>query len=256
MPFVPVPTRQSLAAIVTVMNEERTLPDVLEQLNRLPLDEIVVVMNGTTDGSFSVARRASNAVIVHFPQPLGHDVGRAVGAKLARSDLLLFLDGDIPVGAEQLVPFVAVLAAGADIALNDISPNIGPFGERDAVTVMKEFLNRALGRPDLQANSLTAVPHAMSRKALETIGYKNLIVPPLAQSIAIRRGLKIECAASVDVVTRNRIKTWNAGDNNPVSRLIVGDHVEALSALTREAGSRLDFPDSMRVRRAAGGSGP
>ena len=85
-----------------------------------------------------------------------------------------------------------------------------------------------LGRDDLEANSLTAVPHAMTRQALESIGYANLSVPPRAQTLAIRQGLRIEAVQTVDVLSVNRRRKTNRGKDNPVAKLIIGDHIEAL----------------------------
>ena len=244
-----LPTDKTVAAIVMVMNEKDTILQVIEQLQRMPLHEMIFVVNGSTDESFEMIRNQSDATIVHYQHALGHDVGRAIGAKLADSDILLFLDGDLPVMAEHLVPFIDAIDRGTDIALNNISPYIGLFSGRDAVTTVKEFLNRSMSRGDLEANSLTAVPHAMRKEAAGMIGYGNLAIPPKAQVIAIEKGLSINAPASVDVITRNRIRTRNVGPNNVVSDMIIGDHIEALKAAIDSKGSRLSFPDQIRHRQ-------
>lgn len=250
---VPVPTAKSVAAVMTVMNEAATLDRLLRQLDRLHLTEKIVVINGSTDGSFAVAKQ-HGAIVYHDPEPLGHDVGRAIGARLSKADIVLFLDGDIPVVAEQLLPFIDAVNRGADIALNNVKPYMGPIRRWDAVTVMKEFMNRCLGRSDLSANSLTAVPHAISRKALEAIGVKRLSVPPVAQAAAILEGLKVNAPASVNVFARNKVRRSNTGPSNPVSQLIVGDHIEALQMIRESRGTRMGYPDSMRNRAKLGGA--
>jgi glycosyltransferase involved in cell wall biosynthesis len=247
-----VPTRKSIGAVITAMNEEKAIPGVLEQLGRLPLDETVVVVNGSADHTFWSARNLSGGIVVHYMRPLGHDVGRAIGAKLIRSDIVLFLDGDFPIYAEHLVPYIHAVERGADVALNDITPYIDVFAGRDPVTIVKEMLNRSLGREDLHANSLTAVPHALSRKAIDTIGCANLMVPPKAQALAVRNGLRIETAMSVDVISKNRVRDKNSGRDNAVSHLIIGDHLEALELLMRTDGARLHSADHIRNRKVLG----
>jgi hypothetical protein len=251
--FVLTGTEKTTAAIVSVMNEEKTIASVLGQLNRIPLHEIIVVVNGSSDASFAIARNVSDAVIVRFPEPLGHDVGRTVGAKLSTADILLFIDGDFPILAEHLSPFIQAIDRGYDIALNNITPYLHRFNTWDGVTVIKKFLNVSLSRPDLQANSLTAVPHALSRKAVETIGCQNLYIPPKALSIAVLRQLKICSPMSVDVITSNRLRRQNTGAANPVSEMITGDHLEALSLAMRHLGARLSFHDEIRKRLTEGG---
>ncbi|MFD0710688.1 glycosyltransferase family 2 protein [Paenibacillus sp. GCM10027626] len=244
-----LPTDKTVAAIVTVMNEKDTIPSVLEQLHRLPLHEMIFIVNGSTDESFEMLRNQSRATIVHYHHALGHDVGRAIGAKLAESEILLFLDGDFPVFAEHLLPFIAAIGQGADIALNNISPYIGLFSNRDDVTIVKEFINRSMARADLGANSLTAIPHAMKKQAAQLIGYANLAVPPKAQVLAIQQGLKINSPASVDVISTNRQRKRNVGRSNAVSELIIGDHIEALKTAFDMRGPRMSFPDRIRNRQ-------
>jgi glycosyltransferase involved in cell wall biosynthesis len=248
-----LPTSRPTAAIISVMNEERTIAATLGQLNRLPLDEIIVVVNGSSDGTLDKIRQTSQAVIVHYPEPLGYDVGRAVGAKLSTADILLFVDGDFPIAAERLVPFIGSVANGADVALNDISPFLPIFAKWDNVTIMKRFLNVSLSRPELGASSLTAVPHALSRQAMERIGIDSLAVPPKAHAAAIAEGLRIELPASINVIAPNKRRGNNKGSSSPVSKLIVGDHVEALHSAMGRYGKRLAFRDHRRKRQHAGG---
>ena len=251
--FVPLTTKHTAAAVVTVMNEEAALPEVIKQLRRLPITELVCVVNGSTDGSFAIARSDPEAIVLHYPAPLGHDVGRAAGARLTTADTVIFLDGDFAVAAEQLVPFFHAVAGGMDIALNDITPFLGVFRKWDHVTMMKSFLNRSINRPDLRANSLTAVPHAVSRRALDELGCRTLTVPPVALQSAAANGLRIGSPCSVDVVTKNKVRSINSGEANTVSKLIVGDHIEALGSAIRTGGERLGNADHIRRRSAAGG---
>ncbi len=252
--MVPLPTDKRVGVIVSVKNEAGTLAPVLRELSRLPLHELIVVVNGSTDASLALARNVPMATVVHYESPIGHDVGRAVGAKLATSDILVFVDADFTIQAEKLVPFIAAVHRGMDVALNNITPNLKSFPLRDRVTRMKEFLNLIVRRPDLQANSMTAVPHALSRRALDAIGYQQLMVPPKAQVAAILKGLAVGAPGNVEVLKANRHKAENVGSHNAVSDLIMGDHLEALQFAMAELGERLWFPDYSRRRDMLGGA--
>jgi PII-like signaling protein len=243
-----LPTSKTVAVVISVMNEEATVMNVLNELQRLPLDEIVVVVNGSRDATFQKVRGGSKALIVYYPEPLGYDVGRVIGSRLTSSDIIIYVDGDVPVDAEQLLPFIAAIDQGSDVALNHITPFLHLFSDWDGVSIVKQFMNKAMGRSDLGANSLTAVPHALSRKALETIGIEHLMVPPQAQMLAIAKGLVVSAPWSVDVITTNRVNKRNAGIRNSVSDMIIGDHIEALHAAQELGGARLAFPDLIRKR--------
>lgn len=252
-PKVYSPLGKTVAAVITAKNEEKSILEVIRQAEQLPLDELIVIVNGSNDGTFHAARSSPHAVILHLPEALGHDVGRSIGAKIARSDIVLFLDGDFSIPAGRLMPFIQAVAAGQDVVLNNITPYISLFPRQDKVTKIKQFFNRVMGRADLFANSLTAVPHALSRKALETIGYQHLMIPPKAMAMALKSGLKISAPASVDVISKNRQTRLNGGVHNVVADLIIGDHLEALQWAMQGNGERLEFPDHVRNRTFVGG---
>src|SRR5690606_31789704 len=79
--WVMLPTGQSVAVVITAMNEADTLGPLLKQMRRLPLSEKIVVINGSSDDSFTMAHD-EGATVIYYPEALGHDVGRAVGARL------------------------------------------------------------------------------------------------------------------------------------------------------------------------------
>lgn len=237
--FLPLPIQKTSSAILCASNEEYTLPLVIAQLKRLPLDEIIVILNGCHDDSYNKIEQDERIIIVHYKERLGHDVGRSIGAKLATGDILLFVDGDLTLKAEQLALFLLAVNNGIDVALNDLSPFLPKFVFQDQVTRMKSFLNITLGRGDLGASSLTAVPHAISRKALSEVGVTSLMVPPKAQALAMMKNLSVANVASVDVVKGNRLREGNIGHGNKVARLIIGDNVEALDEVMRLGGTRL-----------------
>ncbi|WP_232436758.1 glycosyltransferase family 2 protein [Paenibacillus senegalimassiliensis] len=239
--WIPLPLQGTVTAIVTASNEEKTLPAVLAELRKLPLREIIIVLNGCEDGSFAAVDQDPRITRLSFPQRLGHDVGRAVGASVASGDILLFTDGDICVPAEELAAFILAVDRGEDLVLNDLTPYLPAFAGQDEVTRCKVFLNHALGRPDLRANSLTAVPHAMSRRAVQAVGTAALLVPPKAQAMVLARGLAASAPVSVDVIRSNRVRSGNSGAGNAVAQMIIGDHVEALGEVMKTEGVRLSF---------------
>lgn len=232
----------SVSVIIPVWNEHRTISRVLQQVRGIhPQVEIIVVSNGSTDGTKELAEKAGVKVI-SFAKPLGHDVGRAIGAKEAKGEIILFIDGDIVIPTRQLIPFVQAIKNGVDVALNSYS---GPIGKKKvhSVVLSKHVLNEVLFRPDLAGASLTTIPHALSRHALESIGIDNLAVPPKAHAIAVHKGLHVKPVYFVNVGKPNPIRR-TLYKKDPLESLIVGDHLEALNWLfqgTNERGNRTDL---------------
>ncbi|WP_258279934.1 glycosyltransferase [Paenibacillus sp. SC116] len=243
-----LPTSVKLGAVLCAYNEQDCIAATLKQLARLPLDEIAIVVNGSVDRTFELARKSlPEAIVVHFEKPLGHDVGRAIGAKMLQVDAVLFTDCDFMIDAEQLGAYLWSVVSGVDVALNDIRPFLDRFEQQDGISYCKQWVNQELGRPDLAMNSMTAIPHALSSKAIHTIGYEALCVPPRAHALAVLHGLNVQTACAVDVITQNRLRTTNIGIGNPVAQLIIGDHMEALEAVWNWKRDELNAVQSVRA---------
>lgn len=235
-----------VSVIIPVMNEARTLGHVLRQASRVhPQTEVIVISNGSKDGSRELAARMG-AKVISYDRPLGHDVGRSIGAKHARGAILLFTDGDIVIGAGDLIPLVQAVASGVDVALNQYR---GPADKHEvhSVVLAKHTLNCLVSRPDLQGASMTTIPHAISRRALDVIGADALAVPPLAHAIACHSGLNVRGVHDIEVGRANprRRRTKN-GD--PLERLIFGDHLEAIRRLIDMTDDRGGKSDLTRIR--------
>lgn len=244
VPLTPLKSRVS--AVVSAGNHAATLTGVLQELKRLPLHEIVVVIHGSEDDSYSIARSAAGVIVIHLPEQMGQDAVRGFGAKVSTGNVVLFLNGDFAVPASQLYAFLAAADRGVEVALNDITPLLPPFAEQNEQLRCQAFLNRMLKRDDLGANSLTVLPYALSRRAIETIGYENLAVPPKAQALAIQRGLRVESVHTVDVLS-GRIGSDAAQE---AAGQIIGDHIEAVTEVMKEQGSRLHWGQVSRQELA------
>jgi glycosyltransferase involved in cell wall biosynthesis len=237
----------AVSVIIPVMNERRTIRRVIREAQRIhDRVEVIVVVNGSTDGSAAIARR-SGAHVIEYDEQLGHDVGRSIGASKANGQVLLFIDGDMVIPAAALKPFVHAVHSGeTDVALNDYS---GPTNKSavHSVVLAKHALNVLLNRPDLNGTSMTAVPHAISRRALETIGVDALSVPPLAHAKAIKLGLRVSAVRHINVGKLNLPRVGRER-TNPLALLIVGDHLEAIDWLMQQTDARGGFTDSQRKR--------
>lgn len=206
---------------------------------------MIVVANGSTDGTARVAE-ALGAKVLQFPEPLGHDVGRSIGAKEAKGRIILFTDGDIVIPAKDMMPLVKAVENGVDIALNSY---LGPTDKMSVhgVVLAKHALNIALSRPELKGASMTTVPHALSRRAIAEIGWEQLAVPPKAQAIGICKGLDVRAVHYIEVGRTNPKRRRRPG-HDPLEGLIVGDHLEALDWYIRATDERGSKPDLTRAR--------
>lgn len=230
---------KQLSIIIPAQNEESTIKEVILEARKIEPKEIIVVINGSTDQTEAIAKQSGATVIV-YEERLGHDVGRAIGAQEATGDILLFIDADFAIPAKDLHPLTQAVADGVDMVLNDLNLNLRfPLY---IVNLYKYMLNIACNRKDLGVGSTIAVPHAISRKCLEGIGWDTLHTACVAQVKAILEGYKVECVHFVDVMKPNRIRPnehFATVGHPPAVLRITGDHVEGFSYLLKNR----DFKD-------------
>jgi len=96
----------SVSAVIVTWNRRDALEIVLDRLSELAVDEVVVVDNGSEDGTAELARsRGGNVRVLEQGENLGI-AGRNRGAEAASGELLLMLDDDaypLPGAVEALV---------------------------------------------------------------------------------------------------------------------------------------------------------
>ncbi|HEX4962572.1 MAG TPA: glycosyltransferase family 2 protein [Thermoanaerobaculia bacterium] len=84
-----------VAAIVPAYNEAATLSEVLSVLKATPaIDEILVVSDGSTDGTVAIAR-SQGLRTIHLRENQGKGRAMAIGVAHTEAPILLFVDGDI-----------------------------------------------------------------------------------------------------------------------------------------------------------------
>ncbi len=96
-----------VAAIIPAFNEAERIAAVLDPLLSSPVvDEVVVVDDGSTDGTAAVAERYA-VRLVRLPENRGKAAAMAAGVEASQGDVLLFLDADLtgltPSHVERLV---------------------------------------------------------------------------------------------------------------------------------------------------------
>lgn len=232
--------------VISAQNDATTIAQAVAQAMAARADEVVVVVGGSTDGTPEVAR-AAGAKVHQGPSPLGHDVAKAIGAKLAQGQTVVFLSADIVVPVRDLSPFFYAVENGVDVALNDLNWRHRTVPAYDWISLSKGVLNRLAGRQDLGLASLTTVPYALSHTALEEL-LPYLAVPPLAQVIAILRGLQVRPVHTVDIAPKQPRPGAIGAGLAPAENLILGDYLEGLGLLLQSRGPRGAFTDLARRR--------
>lgn len=135
----------SVTAIVCAFNEEHTIFGVLQALSQSPyLDEIIVINDGSTDGTSAVLKAFKHNTRIHvieFSENKGKGSAMAQGIRRSNGDILLFVDADlVNLDMQHVVEIIRPLLVGkAEMVvghptMNNVMDNLDPFkqlaGER------------------------------------------------------------------------------------------------------------------------------
>jgi hypothetical protein len=235
------------AAVIPAQNEESQVGSVIRNLLQLPLDVLIPVVNGCYDQTLQVCLSVPSSKIytVYFPEPLGIDVPRAIGAHYAKElnvKGVLFIDGDMTGNfIRSLEQLILSLELGIDCALTNCYPyiyNRNMLAKK--VLRYRELVNRKMNLfEQLGLASLSHGPHAVSQKLLQTIPVESLAIPPVELAVAKENNLSIEVATAIPHHhLGSPVKSLYHA--TMIAYTIIGDCIEALAILDNSPRSRYE----------------
>lgn len=188
---------------IPAWNEEENLPAVLDELQvGLPGVDVLVVDDGSTDGTAAVARH-HGAQVLSFGENRGLQEGIAAGYAYANDQGFAFVgrvdaDGQHPV--DELARLLEIVRSGeADVAVGSrfaSGDGYEPYryepspARRFGTAVLRRAVRAALGRPFLDA---TSGMYAANRHALPALGVPYTSGAPEVESLLRLReaGLRV-----------------------------------------------------------------
>jgi glycosyltransferase involved in cell wall biosynthesis len=140
----PPVARPGVSVVIPCLNEAETISECIRRAQAALDDhglagEVVVVDNGSEDGSAALAR-AAGARVVSEPRR-GYGSAYLAGFAAAQGDYLVMADADLTYDFDDIPRFVAELEAGADLVMGDRMDNIHPGA--------MPWLHRYVGNPVL-----------------------------------------------------------------------------------------------------------
>lgn len=109
------PGFEAFSIIIPAFNEEEGIAHTLTALcedARLSHAEIIVVDDGSTDGTAAVVRSFSRVKLVQHPFNRGYGAAIATGSRASRGDYIVWFDGDGQHRVEDLLSICGELATG------------------------------------------------------------------------------------------------------------------------------------------------
>ena len=145
---VSAPSSTSVSVVIPCLNEAETIAECVT-IARAVLDEsgftgeVIVVDNGSTDGSGNLAR-AAGAVVVDEPRR-GYGSAYLAGLAAARGDYIVMVDADLTYDFREIPSFVKELEDGAELVVGNrmggLQPGAMPWLSRIGNPILSGFLN-------------------------------------------------------------------------------------------------------------------
>ncbi len=167
-----LPPDQRLLVIIPALNEEASLPRVIQQLHAAaPSADIVVINDGSRDNTAQVAEQAG-AFVVSLPYNLGIGAAMQTGFKFASRgnyDYAIQVDGDGQHDPNEMSEILGpVLAGQADVVAGaryiEDRGYITPKLRRLGIIILANLISLAVGR---QVTDPTSGFRASNRRAIE-----------------------------------------------------------------------------------------
>lgn len=104
-----------IGVVVPALNEERNLPIVLKELQRMGIDDILVIDGNSKDRTVEVAKDFGVNVIFQNGSGKGNAVCQVFSNGYLNADALVLLDADGSMRPSEIPLLVKGLASGADL---------------------------------------------------------------------------------------------------------------------------------------------
>ncbi len=192
-PVHTLPNRESASVVIPNWNGrdllEKYLPSVLEALRGHPNNEVIVVDNGSSDGSAELVRaRFPEVRLLALDRNLGFGGGSNLGFREAKNDIVVLLNSDMRVAPDFLRPLLDcfdapdVFGVGCQIFFSD--PNkvrqetgLTQSWWQDGVLRVRHRLDETIHRPFPAAYPGGGSSAFDRRKFLELGGFDELLTP-------------------------------------------------------------------------------
>jgi glycosyltransferase involved in cell wall biosynthesis len=142
------PTTRRVSVVIPCLNEAETIAECVAR-SRAVLEEsglvgeVIVVDNGSADGSGDLAR-AAGALVVEEPRR-GYGSAYLAGLDVAEGDYIVMVDADLTYDFEEIPRFVQELDQGAQLVVGNrmqsIKPGAMPWLSRVGNPLLSGFLN-------------------------------------------------------------------------------------------------------------------
>jgi len=133
-------SRSDFSIVIPAKNEEVGLSKLLPKIHELyPNAEVIVVDDGSSDGTVSVVENIRNAICISHPVSLGNGGAIKTGARYASRDLIVFMDADGQHKPSDISRLLELFDKGYDLV-------VGARSTESQASALRSIANRIYNR--------------------------------------------------------------------------------------------------------------
>jgi GT2 family glycosyltransferase len=222
---------RDVSVIIPVRNQERYLAEAIESAlaQSRPPDEIIVVDDGSADGTSEVVRQYATRIRYAYQPPQGAPAARNRGLALATGGLIAFLDADDTWLPTKLEAQLAILESQPEVDI--VFCYAEQFVDEDAQTTVAPIPERLRRLPAVYASGML-----VRRAAFQQVGLfdERYVRADVIDWIARARQVGLTEATLPNVLVRRR---WHATNLGRMTRSLDNEYAHAAkAALDRRRG--------------------
>ncbi len=131
----PDAARPYVSVVVPVYNEEESVLPLHDELTGAlgalgKTFEIIIIDDGSTDGTLEVAKSLPGTSIISFARNHGKSAALVAGFQEARGDIVMTLDGDLQDDPKEIPRFIDAVEKGSALVVGWKQKRLDPFEKR------------------------------------------------------------------------------------------------------------------------------
>lgn len=208
------PLQPFISVIVPVYNGSKFLPTCLDGLFSSDYSkfEVIVVDDGSTDDSAEISRKKGATVIPSERRQSGPAAARNLAAKIAKGDILLFVDADVVVKIDTLTKVANAFQTQPEISALFGSYDDEP-GEKNFLSQYKNLQHHYVHQiSNPEASTFWAGLGAVRRDVFLSIGGFDCVKFAIPSIEDIELGVRLRAAGHRILLDRNiqakHLKRW------------------------------------------------